>query len=110
MNKDAGKNQYVYHKNLDTDWRKDAACAGKAADPNVGPIWDMLTNSESRQSQIDIYKIERIQRAISYCSFCPVRTECLNEAMSDDVCVRQGVYGGIYYDGWVQRRKGRKAA
>ncbi|MEU0787941.1 WhiB family transcriptional regulator [Streptomyces sp. NPDC006173] len=60
--------------NAKTDWRGDSACGSSDAD-------DLFANSP------------RQKRAKVVCMQCPVRTECLAEALDDRI--EFGVWGGM---------------
>ena len=66
----------------DTYWRDHAACSG--ADPR---LFDEPSRDESPS---DAH--QRIQRATAICAGCPVRNECLTEAIR---CEDTGIRGGV---------------
>ncbi|NND74242.1 MAG: WhiB family transcriptional regulator [Ilumatobacter sp.] len=65
------------------DWRVDAACQGE-----VGVIFFPPMRSEKRTA-----KAARERRAKDVCTSCPVRSDCLDEAMANGE--RHGIWGGL---------------
>lgn len=63
------------------DWRTLAAC--RDADPEIFfPLATAGTDAEKRQTAL----------ALAYCGACPVRPECLADALGSDI--KWGVWGG----------------
>jgi WhiB family redox-sensing transcriptional regulator len=66
------------------DWRSDAACVVSGVDPEVFFPVDERPGSAG------------VARAKAVCGRCPVRPECLAEAMAvEDPAERWGVFGGL---------------
>jgi len=62
-------------------WREKAACR-HVNDPN-------LFHPDSKVSQ------ERLDLALDYCRACPVRQECLDLCLAEDI--RAGIWGGMTF-------------
>jgi WhiB family redox-sensing transcriptional regulator len=73
------------------------------------PAW--LDDAACRDIEIDIFfpgNGERAQPALEICGRCPVRAECLAEAM-DDPTLDHGIRGGMTSAARKQARKARSA-
>lgn len=79
-----------------TNWRKRAAC--RDADPELFfPV-----------SKVDRKNQDQIRRAKNICARCPVRKECLQEAMESG---DEGVFGGTTDEERREmRRSGKRVA
>ncbi len=78
-------------------WRLEAECVGMDSDLFFPPPY---IGEEKK------YEYERI--AISICSACLVKDECLAYALSDPVMVTEGVWGGHTYKEIKSMRRRRK--
>lgn len=94
---------------MDEMWRSQANCL-RAPDPT---IFDELTPSEASITAASKDPHPRIAEAVAYCVWCPVKAECIGDAMKSTDFPISGVRGGIYIG--VKAAKGhfstaRKAA
>jgi hypothetical protein len=85
---------------LQNRWRLEAECVGMDSDLFFPPK-DITAERK--------YEYQHI--AISICSMCLVKDECLAYALSDPVLVTDGVWGGLVYDDIrkMRRRNKRKS-
>jgi WhiB family transcriptional regulator, redox-sensing transcriptional regulator len=66
-------------------WEDDAACSAADSGLFFGPDGEMQPDREAREA-----------RARTVCERCPVRTQCLDWALS--TFVRHGIWGGMNVD------------
>ena len=79
---------------LDQDWRLQAKCAELAddfydpdiADPVERSIWYLFFEGYEQRPELR-------STANQICAACPVRQECLNNALENN---ETGMYGGVY--------------
>lgn len=67
-------------------WRDQAECNGVSIDIFIGP-------------EEETWNPRRVKLAMQFCNACPVRQECLEYAIKEDI--RVGIYGGTT---WRQRK------
>jgi WhiB family transcriptional regulator, redox-sensing transcriptional regulator len=79
----------------DTTWRAAAACRG-----DRGIAFYPPTRTERKQE-----RLARERFAKSICAVCPVRAECLDQAIANGE--RYGIWGGLTFD---ERRELRTSA
>lgn len=80
-------------------WRAQAAC--RDADP---ALFEPLTSTEQTTYRHRPHAHPRIREALSYCAECPVRAQCLAEAVNETQFAAVGVWGGQHI-GWSQAKR-----
>lgn len=88
------------------DWRHDATCrAAVVDDPALATAWD---NVDHGTFEKDDYRPDpQANVAKQLCFSCPVRLECLTDALADNEAT--GIRGGFRFeDGYVDRDDARK--
>lgn len=78
-----GENAAVQSR-LQAEWRERAACDTQEADPMLLAAW-----VEPNSFFLDRCRV--------ICETCPVRMECLEDALSDNKA--EGIRGGFFFDG-----------
>jgi WhiB family transcriptional regulator, redox-sensing transcriptional regulator len=78
---------------LSTEWHDSALCRGEAGRDFYPPF-----GGERKRE-----RVAREQRAKSICAACPVRSQCLEQAIASGE--RYGVWGGLTFDERVTFRR-----
>ncbi|WP_431870878.1 WhiB family transcriptional regulator [Nocardiopsis eucommiae] len=80
----------------DQTWRRSAACGGDDLALFYGPDGERAADRETREA-----------RAIDRCWSCPVRTECLEDALIPANTKQYGVRGGMTAEERIVVRRNR---
>ncbi|WP_157405234.1 WhiB family transcriptional regulator [Actinopolyspora halophila] len=72
-------------------WRRHAACAG--ADPELFSVQHQKTLN---RVGYDLRRHPVTRQALEYCDRCPVKQECLNDALTETGFAAVGIWGGIH--------------
>lgn len=86
----------TYQPNADRAWLRDAKCAGEGLELFYGPDGE-------RQPERDI----REAKAKTVCFACPVRTDCLEDALIPGSTRQHGVRGGMTAEERIAERRNR---
>ncbi|MDA3624289.1 WhiB family transcriptional regulator [Saccharopolyspora sp. WRP15-2] len=73
-------------------WRASAACRG--ADPE---LFRQRSQTELKTFKHKPQAHPSLREAYGYCGRCPVREECLADALAETQFARVGVWGGVHF-------------
>jgi len=80
---------------LDLAWQAHARCVGTPVDMFFHQVLDLRASSITRERAI---QHPQVREALALCSECPVKTDCLNTAMTTEnggTEQRHGIWGGL---------------
>lgn len=86
-----------HRRPVDTSWHADAACRGETPAVFFGPHNESEADREIREVDAKVI-----------CHFCPVRSECLDYAITRPE--KYGIWGGLNEDERERERRRRRRA